>query len=395
MISKSQKVISGDFSTSLPRLKEQNLLKLKTDYNSNQKSTILSKVNSSAEDELEEFDISQQRLKKILQRRKKQGDFTAIEEILELDGFGVKVLEKFYNSILAEKNDSRGLNDKSDSKTETVTNDKTNDLPENQKDSKASRKKVQFVQPPLHDSVRSSIKSIVSFHADLNFIAWTKLRLEPNESSPGQIVVEEWMTQEISCEDDKKLSLIDLIKILMPLCKEIPSGDVYVVEAQQMSTASQQGATSIQININVEKAQLIAMLSILMASRSSSPKTSSSDEEPKASVNALKNTSKSMPLYFLRNFLASRLYKILVGNERVSANDVVESIFNYGESISKTENASLSAVDVPWSLKEQYSKSGRVEREYMGQSMLIGLTFLKLCVLKCPHTAASVMKKKL
>lgn len=100
-------------------------------------------------------------------------------------------------------------------------------------------------------------------------------------------------------------------------------------------------------------------------------------------------------IFFLRSYLASRLYKIYIGKERVSTEHVIRDIFRYNYIEDQPTNHTLSAIDVPPQLRECYDQGDKIEREYMGQSMLIGLAFIKLCVLKCAHSIKILNKRSI
>lgn len=340
-------------------------MEFQSNYNDKQIDEILRTINNRPVDELSAFDISKQRIKKIETRKQKQGQFLSIEEILELDGFGVKVLEKFCDSILET------LPDGGVKKVKAKTDGEQSLL---------AKKKQQFVSPALLEKNRKSITSCVSFHIDLNCVAWTKLSfcsendVDDNEST---ILVDEWMCYEVG-NDDKKLNLSDLIQVLLNLNSKIPYADVYVVEAQQMPQAAKQPGSPVQMNFNIQKAQFLAMLSILMASRVGSVEEIAEDNETK------KLSTSQQNIFFLRNFLSSRLYKTFIGNERVSTEQVIEKLLCYDYSSVQTEDLpTFESIDIPPHLREYFNTGERLDREYLGQSLLVGLTFVKLCVLKC------------
>lgn len=355
----------------LPTSKD-NLLEFQNNYDSRQVEKILSTVNKQSEIDLSVFNISKQRIRKMQLRKQKQGDFKTLEDILELDGFGVKVLEKFCDSILTGSQ-LKSHND------ETAKPPEVGDV-----NSSLVKKKQSYVTPTVLEGFRHNITSCVALHVDLNCIAWTKLSLgtevDNEPSGIRQIAVDEWICHQIG-NDDKKRSLSDLIQILTVLNDRIPSADTYVVEAQQSQQPAQPG-NPIQVNINVQKAQLIAMVSMLMASRI----TTGQIAEKKKSVDQQR-------IFFLRSFLASRLYKIYIGNERVSTENVIQDIFRYSFSEQKTTNPTLSAIDVPQNLRDFYESGDKLDREFIGQSLLVGLSFFKLCVLKCAHSIKILNKR--
>lgn len=361
--------ISCLFSTKI------NSLDFQSSYNDQQVAKILGEVNVRSEAELYQFNISKQRIKKIELWKQKHGVFTSIEDILELDGFGVKVLEKFCDSIL----NSPAKSDEGEKKSE---------------DGKLSKKKPQFVSPILVEGFRKSITSCVSLHLDINYIAWTKLSLSPQTPSNNEVLpvisVDEWMCFEFG-NDEKKRSLSDLIQILIYLNGKIPHADTYVVEAQQVAQPAKQPGSPLHININVQKAQFLAMVSMLLALRAGKGfdvEMDSMEEKEKK-----KRLKQQQQVFFLRTFLASRLYRTFVGNERVSAEAAIENILRYNNNKDQPKNVQFSFIDVPLELRKFYDSSSKIDRDYMGHSMLIGLCFIKLCVLKCAQSMAMLNKR--
>lgn len=51
-----------------------------------------------------------------------------------------------------------------------------------------------------------------------------------------------------------------------------------------------------------------------------------------------------------------------------------------------------SLVDVNDALKSMYSVSRATEKDVLGCSFLLGLAFLRLCLLKCPHSLKLVQR---
>ena len=361
--------------------KKINSLDFQHNYNDQQVSKILTTINSRPEAELIKYQISKQRIKKIEARKQKLGEFSSIEDILELDGFGVKVLEKFCESILATNDD-----------------DKRESAPNEDDQLLLSSKKQQFVSPNLLEKFRKTITSCVSFNIDLNYVAWTKLSLNTDEIG-NPVRVEEWVCYQVG-NDNKKLSLADLIQIALHLDSKVPSADVYVVEAAPTPQIAKQPSSPVQMSINVQKSQFLAMLSILMASREADDlitiqkSQSYLDETDQLKMESKMRFNSQQKLFFLRNFLASRLYKTYVGNERVSTGNVIEKLLRYNYPVHESKKPSFESLNVPEYLREYYKTSGKLDREFMGQSMLIGLTFIKVCILKCPHSMALLMNKR-
>lgn len=351
-------------------------------YNAQQVERILNTVNSQSETELAIFNISKQRIHRIDLWKRKHGAFKTIEGILEVDGFGIKVLERFCDSILNKPCSAEPAINTPQAVPQT-------DAPV------VVKKMQQFVQPALLESTRKTVKSCVSFHLDLSCVAWTKLYLDTEtDDEIRPIHVDEWKCFQFG-DEDKKLSLSDLIQILISLNRDIPHADVYVVEAQQSAQPAKQPGSPVQVNINVQKSQLLAMLSILMAARGSlhaNALGSSADEYLKNNesiadpIKKKASMKQQQQIFFLKHFLASRLYKTYIGNERVSTENAIQNILRYDYPGDQPNFHTISAVNMPIHLREAYNKSSKLEREFMGQSLLNGLTFFKLCVLKCAQS---------
>lgn len=344
-------------------------------YSENQEFKILSTVNYQSDVELENYNISKARIRKISLRKEKLGNFNKVEDILELDGFGIKVLEKFCDSILKYEQE---LKDSTEAKESQLV----------------TKKKQQFVSPLLLENVRKSITSCVSLHLDLSCIAWTKFKLNPkSEDNPSikSITIEDWNCFEIA-DADKKLSLTDLIQILLYINNKIPTAESYVMEAQQVVQQTQPG-NPVQMNVNVQKSQLIAMLSILLASRDGNhliiEQDEANDKEYEIEVPKKKSISQQR-LFLLRHFLASRLHKTYIGAEKVSTEHVIENILRYNYTDDQPESTNFNILDVPQNHRELYNDAPKVHKEYLGQSLLVGLTFLKLCVQKCSQSLSII-----
>lgn len=80
-----------------------------------------------------------------------------------------------------------------------------------------------------------------------------------------------------------------------------------------------------------------------------------------------------------------------IGNERVSTESVILDLLRVHYNIDDSDDLSnpaqkkeiLSKINVPIDLRTYYSQTVNFQKEYLGQSLLMGLCFLRLCVLKC------------
>lgn len=91
-------------------------------------------------------------------------------------------------------------------------------------------------------------------------MSWARLTLLENERA---ILLNEWNLYDMG---DTKLHLNDLMQHCSYVNHLIPEADVYVFENPQTAQPGAQNSAA-QININVQKSQLIAMMTMVLASR--------------------------------------------------------------------------------------------------------------------------------
>lgn len=274
------------------------------------------------------YDISQTRVKKIYDFRTKKSKFQQLEDCLQLDGFGEKILDKFYDSILGNKV------------------------------KRVERKLASILTPKLSEDFRTNIENCVSLNIAVNSVSWSRIEIE-NER---QFKVTDWSYLPI---DNKKMQIHDLVELALRVLKEIPQADVYLMENPVRAPTIMSNASSAKINVNVEKAQLTAMLSALLMSRQP-------DTYPGCAPN----------LYFVKQFAAAKLFNTFVGNEKTSNNAVIMNLL--GEDASAVgwmdilKDLQMNPLNLPQAVKDSFFEMGAIEREFMGQALLIGLTFIKL-----------------
>lgn len=228
---------------------------------------------------------------------------------------------------------------------------------------KTSKSNQQLTIPKLLEKRRSTTKSCVSIQVGINNISWCRLSI----TDENTIHITNWTMYEII---DKKMHLSELIRVVLYVNSRLPEGDCYILENPKVQQGGAPNSV-LQVNINLQNSQLIAMTSAVLANRNaidSSPESDSDDNKDKED---------SMNVFYLRQYLSSRLFGTFIGNERVSNQAIVENLI---------ESNCDSSVIVPDSIKEDYRSSSNVEKELLGQSFLLGLTFIRLCVLKCPKS---------
>lgn len=219
----------------------------------------------------------------------------------------------------------------------------------------------------------------MSFRADVNHIAWTKICYVPNEKSREKYYIDDWYCNLI---DVDRPTISTILRILDKYMKSIPEADVYVIE-NLTNLRSIPGSEKMYQNLLT--AQFFAMFCVLISARKGIPIY---DQESGEEIDYHN-------MYYLKHNLTSRFYKYLIGDEQVSTEKIVESIFEYNAPYRTVhDEPKLSSIDVPTRHIQYFKKSRPVTKEYLGNSMLVGLTFLKLFVEQCPECIHTLKLEK-
>ncbi|XP_055529874.1 uncharacterized protein LOC129721385 [Wyeomyia smithii] len=312
-------------------------------YTDEETRKILATINEQGVEQLYKYDISKSRLKRIEVWRKKFGKFMSLDQVLELDGFGITILRRFYDSIINSSKDNVEIA------------------------SKVIKKDPSFTSPVFPVSLATKVKSCVSLYIGLDFVTWAKFDII--QKTPT--VLTGWNSFAIP---DRKLHISDLIRVVSQINQLIPKADVYVVENPAVAQMAI-GGSAIKTNINVQKSQLIAMIMVILTNRTK------------------ENTDIPENVFFLKQYISARLFGIYVGNERVSCENVVRSLLERQIGLSEDSiNQIQSKLTVPSGLKVLYEENQDAEREFLGQSLLLGLTFVRLCIVECKDSLNTLKK---
>lgn len=308
-------------------------------YTEEETQKILDTINENDVEQLYKYNITKYRLKRIEGWRKKFGRFMSLDQVLELDGFGITVLRKFYDSIVHTPATSEELIQK------------------------VTKKDIKFTTPVFPANLIPKVQSCVSLYVGLDFVTWAKFKVIKDQPT----VLTGWNSFQIV---DRKLHVSELIRNVTQLNQLIPEADVYVVENPAVAQTVAMGS-AVQTNINIQRSQLIAMIMLSLSSRPV--------EDPEIAGNNV---------FFFKQYTSARLFGIFVGNERVSADSVIRSLMErqVGPSEEPDIEQNQSKLTVPSGLKIIYEENGNAEREFLGQAVLLGFSFLRLSVFKCENS---------
>lgn len=270
-----------------------------------------------------------------------------------MEGFGLKIAEKFFKSLLEPARSRQSQSQLAPPKVART---------------------APFITPLMSDQQRQSITSSVGVRIGVTSVSWARLELPESKYAPCELT--HWQHHEIN---DKKLHLAELVCRCLYVAHQIPQADCYILENPQMAQASSNPGSIDQQNVNIQKAQITAMLSYALLARSNPDESKSN-------------------LFYLRRFLTARLFNHLVGTERVSSEEtllgMMRTHYNLDEAqLEQGEKTYLcNQVQFPSNLRAMYSKVERYQRELLGQAFLLNLAFVRLVLLQDPSSIASVSR---
>ncbi|GLV44772.1 uncharacterized protein CBL_14657 [Carabus blaptoides fortunei] len=324
---------------------------------SDQQKYILQKLNEANLEELASFSLPKQRIKKLDAWRKKNGQFNTLVDVLDVDGLGVKSLDKLCKNILHGNCDSdHGEVKKSPLKT-----------------------RGQLLTPLLNTYQTKELKSALGINLYTTGISWARIEKQNNHLS-------DWDMYEFDL-GSKKLSPSDALQLVIQAASEIPTSDVYIFEAPISVTPTAQ-QSPISVSAYAQRVQILSMLITLL---STSPKHNlayARRQEMTETDTGIKKHNHddnlsivmSTKVFFLRYRLPARLFRTLIGTERVSAATTVSNIL--------TNNVPERMVYTPLSVNDElhsmYNKQQPINKEVLGQALLLTMAFMDICVYQNP-----------
>lgn len=333
-------------------------------YNSKEEKKILQILNESTAEEMSRFDVSKGRINSLQQFRRKRGQFCTLDEVLEVDGLGVKVLERLCDSI---------LNQISGSEMETSV-----EMSQVQKWAKPTKShRSQILTPALHFNQKKAVQSAVGIHIGVSTLTWAHI------SVGGTLLDWDLYSFEFGA---KKLHITSLFEVAQGICEILPKADLFIMEDSGGSAHSlQQQQASVAVNFQI--LQLTALL-VALLNNSLLPGGESLFEHQHR-------------VFFLRSQLPARLFGILVGAERVSAHTVVLDILSEAqknstiESTRRNETANIyTPINVSRDLTDSYLKRTSIEKESLCSGLLLTIAFMDLVMHQNPHSLKTVNIRK-
>uniref|UniRef100_A0A2A4K9L3 Transcription elongation factor, mitochondrial n=1 Tax=Heliothis virescens TaxID=7102 RepID=A0A2A4K9L3_HELVI len=321
---------------------------LDSKYNETEREKILQVINNPDPSSLSSYEVSKSNIKKFSQWRTSNGEMKSLSDLEYVEGFSERTAKKLFNSILSGPSEKKA----------------------------GSKIKGQILHPNLTANVIKECNSVLSVYITVNSVSWTLIDKSSYE-------VQDWKYQGIDYPEGKKFQITDILDIAWRVTQQLPIADIYVMKAEATSlrAAGSDPNNPKVLAVNLQKAQMVAMIVALINARSQGMEQSNDG--------ANEDDGLKQKVYFLRPTLPYRLYGTLVGNERVSTDQIVEMLLR--DLTEKSPNNSHAYI--PESLQSMFRAQKDLEKDMLGHCLLLSLTFMDLCIYKNQERITKLNKR--
>ncbi|XP_039284398.1 uncharacterized protein LOC111047734 isoform X2 [Nilaparvata lugens] len=281
-----------------------------TKFTQTEQELVLDKLNKCMEIPLS-IKINQKNLKTIHKFIEENNSFTEFSQLYQLQGIGQKTVNEICKKIIKSSN---------------------------------VKIRTNFLTPEISSNRKEMIRTMVGVDVGSACVSWTKLDCPEDR-------VTNWHMVELPAAQDIK-TLLNIHDYVTSFIHEIPPGDIYVLESNNWSILSPQ----MSLRNHVRDAQITAILTTILNFNKGSNVTLFGNND----------------VFFMRSLLATRLFSKLIGNERVSSQQLVQKMFD-GEFPDVCTRFEISSI-----LRNFYFSLGKPLREDMCQSLLLTLACREL-----------------
>ncbi|XP_071107500.1 transcription elongation factor, mitochondrial-like isoform X2 [Haliotis cracherodii] len=292
---------------------------LDTLYSDAEKEKILDTFNRCNEYELQHTrQLNHHKASSIVKHRKDNGNFQTLSDILLVPGVGILGIQKICNVL-------RTLD------YETLQ----------EKTSKADFDRVK-AEPNISERTCQNVRTLVTLDAQLDGITWTKI--------DRNLRVEGWDHISLFDKVYLKLDLHQFLEKLLLVKDKLPEADIYVMERKVFR------------NINPRMVPFLFNMKIL-------------DAMLFTLLNRDFESSGDHKIYMVAPTLVSQFFGLSVGGERVSGQHVLQDIQRMQSDVAMD-------VDIPHARWDTFKNLNNVQKEKYANSLLLGVAFYKLIVLR-------------
>lgn len=212
----------------------------------------------------------------------------------------------------------------------------------------------------------SSIHSFTSIYQDATGVTCTQFSPIKGEWDTG-VVIKSWNHHRVDTIGAKHV--FQLCDQLSQVADKLPASDIYIMDDHIKLQHFRKAVTAKRLAEIVQMSQQFAILVTLLHNRKN---THDLTESAQSNVFSMNYST------------VARFYDLFVGREPISSENVIRHIL-YNTNKSPEETPDSLPIELNDDLKKIYFKSYPVERECLGKSMLMGLTFIRLGLLKTTH----------
>uniref|UniRef100_A0A1B6M7L5 Transcription elongation factor, mitochondrial n=1 Tax=Graphocephala atropunctata TaxID=36148 RepID=A0A1B6M7L5_9HEMI len=333
----SRRLISSKQKTNEPSL---------LTYTAEQQMHIIDTLQNCAVNNITRLHLNEKRLQGLKVLFEKNPNMRSLEPLLTVNGLGPKLLCRICDSIIQEQTES--------SSEEEVEDGRFSDTK-----SKMLRLPTHLITP-THVTQSPLVESVVGLHLGINTVSWARLH------TAGKL--DTWGVLDVSHCADKKYDVHAVWDLVTLLREEIPDGDIYVMENSNWSNVA-----------SIKKPMKYHILEAMITTSICSVfNQSDSKNQPRPHMDNR--------VYFLRPFTSSRLFRKVVGSERVSAQDVVQNMVD-----GVPDNRHQPLTFTPDSVDQYLAVNGSL-RDNMSQALLLVVSFTELILLRNPEALGSIGK---
>ncbi|XP_008211600.1 uncharacterized protein LOC100680401 [Nasonia vitripennis] len=310
---------------------------VKSKYSDKQLTLVLKTLNKCNLKEMKKFAIAENHIKIFESFKKAKKTSDSLDDLIVLDTLKVSELDSICSAICSPKN---------------------------------TKTKASIVTPPIKVKDLENIKTAVGLRIGSSYVSWSQL-----ESTGSHCNILKWDCQSVS-DLPLNASPAEVIKMGVNIAREIPIADAYVMEKDGSRPLSKINTSIYRVLLRHQQ-----LISIVLTALSTKYQSEHSPESPNS--NFFEN------FYMMKAFAPAQLFNLFFGNEIVSSNDVVQSLFQQ-EDIGLKNVLSLSSEG---EVGQFYESLNLCRKEEINKSLLLTLTFFESAVLESRNRLYSASDK--
>lgn len=206
-----------------------------------------------------------------------------------------------------------------------------------------------------------AIRSFTSIYHDAHRIACTRFSTNSGKWEVDT-KIDVWNFYNVPIFDRK--SLCETCDGLLKIVNQLPTSDIYIIDdyikAQYHRKSVGPKLLVDILHMNHQCAVLVTQLKQRNAKKHST------------------NEDKGENVHFMNYSSVGYLYNLIVGRETVSTHSIIRSMLHKNDC---SENIHPLKIDISNDMKAKYFESNSTERENLGRSLLLGMTFIRLAFL--------------